>query len=153
MNKTKKEIENLLMPPAGISTSSNLRGSTSDCMIFNERPTTPEHIKKYRKSHNLEPGKRFQNPKNTLDNEILKLDGRTFGITSRQSDTNAAELLKQTPPNGVVGKLNFIKAENIYYTTKREPLGQVYTRHHQLPSKYTEGIIIIFVLFCILYFL
>mmetsp|Transcript_1532 Transcript_1532/g.1535 ORF Transcript_1532/g.1535 Transcript_1532/m.1535 type:complete len:443 (+) Transcript_1532:37-1365(+) len=139
MNKTKKEIESLLMPPAGISTSSNLRGSTSDCMIFTERPTTPENIKKYRKSTNLEPGKRYQNPKNVIDNEVLKLDTKTFGITSRQSDTNAAELLKQTPPNGIVGKLNFVKAENIYYTTKREPLGQVYTRHHQLPSKYTEG--------------
>lgn len=139
MNKTKKEIESLLMPPAGLSTNNNSRGSTLECMIFNERPLTPENIKKYRKSSNLEPGKRFQNPKTVIDNDILKLENRTFGVTSKTSEASTAELLKQTPNNGIVGKLNFIKSENIYYTNKREPLGQVYSRHHQLPQKYEEG--------------
>lgn len=139
MNRTKKEIENLLMPPAGLSVHYETRGCTADCMIFDERPPTPEEIRKYRRSANLEPGKRFQNPKTVMDLETLQLENKTFGVSSRTSETNAAALLKQNPPNGTVGKLNFMKAENIYFTTRREPLGKVYSRHHQLPQKYADG--------------
>jgi hypothetical protein len=139
MNKTKQQIENLLMPPAGYSAHQSGRGSTADCMVFGERPRTPEEIRKYRRSANLEPGKRFQNPKTVVDLETLQLEQKTFGVSSKRAEVTAATLLNQTPANGTVGKLNFKKAENIYYTTKREPLGQVYSRHHQLPQKFLEG--------------
>lgn len=126
------------MPPAGLSAHSDSRGSAANCMMFDERPGTPEEIKKYRRSANLEPGKRFQNPKTVIDLENLQLEQKTFGISSKTSESNAANLLKQMP-SSTVEKLNQIKAENIYFTTKREPLGKVYTRHHQLPQKYNEG--------------
>jgi hypothetical protein len=142
MNKTKQQIENLLMPPAGLSAHQSGRGSTSDCLVFGERPGTPEEIRKYRRSANLEPGKRFQNPKTAVDLETLQLEQKTFGVSSKRAEVTAATLLNQTPPNGTVGKLNFAKAENIYYTTKREPLGRVYSRHHQLPQKFLEGLFI-----------
>jgi EF-hand domain-containing family member B len=139
MNRTKREIESLLMPPAGLSAHSDARGSAANCMVFDERPSTPEEIRKYRRSANLEPGKRFQNPKTVMDLQTLQLEQKTFGISSKTSESNAAALLKQVPA-GTVEKLNFIKSENIYFTTKREPLGKVYSRHHQLPQKYIEGI-------------
>lgn len=139
MNRTKREIENLLMPPAGLSAHHDTRGSAAECMIFEERPSTPEDVRKFRRSANLEPGKRFQNPKTVEDLKTLQLESKTFGVSSKTSETSAAALFKQTPPNGLVGKLNFMKAENIYFTTRREPLGKVYSRHHQLPQKFVDG--------------
>lgn len=127
------------MPAAGASVHREARGSAQDCMSFEERPRTPEDIRKFRRSANLEPGKRFQNPKTATDIQTLQLEQKTFGITSKSSEANACDLLKQVQPSGIVGKLNFIKAENVYYTTKREPLGKVFTRQHQLPQKFIEG--------------
>ena len=139
MYKTKKEMEGYLMPPAGLTTHQNMRGSAIDCMTFRERPPTPEDIKKFRRSANLEPGKRFQNPRTVADIENLRLEHRTYGVTSRSSEATTSELLSQNRYPNVVAKLNMAKAENIYHTGQREPLGKTYSRKHQIPSKFAEG--------------
>eukprot|EP00602_Paraphysomonas_sp_CaronLab_P005609 CAMPEP_0185026022 /NCGR_PEP_ID=MMETSP1103-20130426/9585_1 /TAXON_ID=36769 /ORGANISM="Paraphysomonas bandaiensis, Strain Caron Lab Isolate" /LENGTH=442 /DNA_ID=CAMNT_0027559441 /DNA_START=131 /DNA_END=1459 /DNA_ORIENTATION=- len=139
MYKTKREMEAKLMPPAGLTAKHEARGSAQECMLFQERPATPEDVKKFRRSANLEPGKRYQNPKTIADIQTLKLDQRTFGVTSKTSEATTAELLSQKSQSGVVGKLNFIKAEKVYHTTTREPLGKTYCRNHQLPQKYIDG--------------
>lgn len=33
-----------------------------ECLTFEERPDTPPHLRKFRRSTNLEPGKRFIHP-------------------------------------------------------------------------------------------
>ena len=43
------------------------------CMTFEERPPTPDDIKKYRRSANLAPGKRYVHPKlNAEDKTVLQ---------------------------------------------------------------------------------
>lgn len=140
MYKTKREMESYLMPPAGQTTMADARGSAVDCMTFRERPKTPEEIRKFRRSANLEPGKRFQNPSAVADIENLKLEKRTYGVTSKSSEATTGELLSQHKYPNAVSKLNIIKAENVYFTNQREPLGQTYQRKHQLPEKFATGI-------------
>jgi hypothetical protein len=139
MYTTKREMESYLMPPAGLTTMQDARGSAIDCMTFRERPRTPEDIRKFRRSANLEPGKRFQNPSAVADIENLKLEKRTYGVTSKSSEATTGELLSQNKYPNTVSKLNMMKAENIYHTNQREPLGQTYQRKHQLPEKFVHG--------------
>ena len=47
--------------PAGTS-GAGVGGSTIECMTFQQRPGTPPEIAKYRRSNNLQPGKRFVHP-------------------------------------------------------------------------------------------
>lgn len=138
MYKTKSERERYLQPPAGISHVDE-HDNAQTCMIFQERPRTPEHIHQFRRSANLEPGKRYQNPSTKSDLETLRLEARTFGISSKSSDTTAEALLKQNSGVGTVGKLNFVKAEKVYHTTTREPLGKTYKRGNPLPDKFEQG--------------
>lgn len=134
-------MESCLMPPAGLTAHANARGSAIDCMTFRERPPTPEDVRKFRRSANLEPGKRFQNPRTVADIDSLQLEKRTYGVTSKSSEATTAELLKKDSHPDTVGKLNMVKAENIYFTGQREPLGKTYSRKHQLPQKFVDGIL------------
>lgn len=138
MHKTKSEREKYLQPPAGIS-HQDAEENALACMTYQERPRTPEEIRKFRRSANLEPGKRFQHPSTKSDVEALRLEARTFGITSKSSETTTHALLNQNVGVGTVGKLDFVKAERIYHTTNREPLGKTYTRGTHLPEKYQKG--------------
>jgi hypothetical protein len=108
------------------------------CMTFEERPPTPEDVKKYRRSANLAPGKRYVHPKLTND-DIKKFEGMTFGMTSKASDCTTADLLAQNANNSIVGRLNAIKAESVYQSVRREPLGETFSRHYNLPEKYQSG--------------
>jgi hypothetical protein len=138
MHKTKSERESYLQPPAGIS-QGDINENAVACMTYQERPRTPEEIRKYRRSANLEPGKRYQHPATMGDMDSLRLEARTFGVTSKSSETTTSALLNQNVGVGTVGKLDYIKAERIYHTTNREPLGKTYKRGNPLPEKYERG--------------
>jgi hypothetical protein len=139
MHKTKSERESYLQPPAGISHLDANENAVA-CMTFQERPRTPEDIRKFRRSANLEPGKRYQHPSTKADMLTLQLEARTFGVTSKSSETTTHALLNQNIGVGTVGKLDFVKSEKIYQTTNREPLGKTYSRGNPLPEKYERGI-------------
>jgi hypothetical protein len=138
MHKTKSDRENFLQPPAGISHLDANENAVA-CMTYQERPRTPEEIRKFRRSANLEPGKRFQHPSTKADMDALRLEARTFGVTSKSSETTTSALLNQNVGVGTVGKLDFVKSEKIYHTTNREPLGATYKRGNPLPEKYEKG--------------
>jgi len=138
MHKTKADRESYLHPAAGVS-HKDANENVSACMTHQERPRTPEEIRKFRRSANLEPGKRFQHPSTKGDIETLRLEARTYGVTSKSSETTTHALLNQNIGVGTVGKLNFVKAEKIYHTTTREPLGKTYSRGNALPEKYEKG--------------
>lgn len=138
MHKTKADREQYLQPPAGI-THMDAEENAVACMTYQERPRTPEDIRKFRRSANLEPGKRFQHPSTKADMDALRLEARTFGVTSKSSETTTHALLNQNVGVGTVGKLDFVKSERIYHTTNREPLGATYKRGNPLPEKYEKG--------------
>lgn len=107
------------------------------CLSFDERPETPPEIRKFRRSKNLEPGRRFIHPGLADDMERLDLPNKVFGNKSDPIRYTAANLINATPQN-VVERLNTVKAENTYYTLKREPLGGSYRRDYELPDKFTQ---------------
>ena len=138
LHKTKADRDSYFQAPAGVS-HKDINENAVACMTYQERPRTPEEVRKFRRSANLEPGKRYQHPSTKGDIETLKLEERTYGVSSKSSEATTQALLNQNIGVGTVGKLNFVKAEKIYHTTTREPLGSTYTRGNPLPQKYSNG--------------
>jgi len=120
-------------------TTTRFRGTAKECMVFEERGSTPPEVRKFRRSANLEPGKRFQHPSTAKDVESLQLEGRVFGVTSKSSEYSTAELLRQNCTKNVISQLNFSKAEGSYKSVVKEPLGRTYVRGHVLPEQFQQG--------------
>jgi hypothetical protein len=96
-----------------------------------DRSATPEHIKKYRKSMNGEPGVRQVHPGMRADIENLDRN-RAFGKIGEPSDP-VSIVIKAQNLNGLADKFNDIK-ESKYASQQREPLGQAYTRGYAMPE-------------------
>lgn len=104
--------------------------STKACLTFDDRPSTPPEIRKFRRSAAMEPGKSHHR----FDDKItLKLNEKVFGIHSETSASNAAALIN-LPKSTLVQDIKTGKAEQIYQSNKKEPLGKPYTRHYELPE-------------------
>ena len=91
------------------------------CLIFEKRPGTPEEIRRFRKSANLQPGKRFLHPGLQVDYKTMDLGSRTFGKTSDEP-TSAGDLLSHNKFSEYE-KLKTLKAEKSYKQMAKEPLG------------------------------
>lgn len=113
-------------------------GTAVECMTFKPRPGTPESIKKFRRSNNLQPGKRFVHPGIADDLPGMDLNSRIHGVASEFTRATAHDLLTHTKASELE-KLQLEKAEKVYKQRAREPLGRVYNRDHKLPLKYTQG--------------
>lgn len=109
-----------------------------DCLAFDERPATPPHVRKYRRSTYLEPGQRFQHYGIVEDLTKLDLGNKVYGVTSDSGNGTASELLSHKKLTELE-KINQIKAEKVYKGVAREPLGHSMNRGTVLPSKFTEG--------------
>lgn len=111
---------------------------TRQCLSFDERSSTPPHLRKYRRSAYLEPGQRFQHPGIKDDLPKLHLDDKIFGVTNQLSRESAAGLIHQ-PKQTELQRMNLIKAEKIYKHANREPLGHSPDRKVTIPRKFVEG--------------
>ena len=122
-----------------MSINQNGRGAR-ECMTFEQRPSTPPEISKYRKSNNLEPGKRFQHPGLKDDYKTMGLDDKIYGATDKHSigRTTAAQLIN-LPKASELERMNGVKAEKMYKSVNREPLGHGPERGVVLPMKFTVG--------------
>lgn len=111
---------------------------TRQCLIFDERPSTPPDVKKYRRSNYLEPGKRFQHHGVADDYPNLQLEHKIFGITDRPGRETASDLIHHEVPTDLQ-RINQIKAEAKYKRSTHEPLGHSPTRQISLPDKFATG--------------
>lgn len=111
---------------------------TRECLSFDERPSTPPHLRKFRRSAYLEPGQRFTHPGIKDDMPKLHLEEKIFGITNQMSRESAADLIHQ-PKLSDLQRMNLLKSEKIYKHTQREPLGHSPDRKVALPHKFAEG--------------
>ncbi len=123
------------MSAAARKNNTTASDGTRDCLNFSERPSTPPHIQKFRRAASKEPGKYYSR---FDDAENLKLKEKVFGCTSEQGDCSAAALIN-LPKKTLLEDVMTNKNEQIYYTTRREPLGHSYTRNHVLPKDLAEG--------------
>lgn len=111
---------------------------TKQCLIFEERSSTPPQMRKFRRSAYLDPGQRFQHPGIKDDLPGLHLDEKIFGITEDGRRDGAGDLIHQHKLSDLE-RMNLIKSEKIYYHTQREPLARSPDRKVALPLKFTQG--------------
>lgn len=105
--------------------------NTKTCLTFEDRPSTPEKIAKYRKSYFAEPGKRIVH--SGMIDDLKKVDPyQKFGVNLVQSD-HVQDVTPQFRPSDHT-LLTLEKKEAVYASTKREPLGKGYVRGHVLPK-------------------
>lgn len=108
-------------------------------MAFESRPGTPPEIRKYRRSTNLEPGKRFVHYGAADDLEGMRFEEKSFGISSDKGSCTAADLLNHSK-NSELQRINMVKSEKVYKSSTREILGKTVDRGNVLPSKFSEGL-------------
>jgi len=117
----------------------HLKDQVEKCLTYEERPSTPPEIRKYRRSTNLEPGNRFKHPGLVDDYATMSLDEKIYGITeSNTVRIGASDLINHELPSELE-RINNAKAEKVYKQQNREPLGRIPDRGYQLPTKYTVG--------------
>jgi hypothetical protein len=105
------------------------RVTTQDCLLQARPPPTPDHMKKWRKSAQLEPGRTVVHPGR---HDCPPPEGVRFGRINDYSDS-AEELLK----SGKLSQFHNVVQEHLeknYLSSKREPLGVSMKRGHVLPS-------------------
>jgi EF-hand domain-containing family member B len=116
-----------------------LRDTAKGCMMYQERASTPPEIRKFRRSTNLEPGRRFKHHGLVDDYDSMNLDEKIYGQTeSNRTRIGASDLISHDKPTELE-RINMIKAEKVYKQQNREPLGKIPDRGYKLPDKYTIG--------------
>ncbi|GMH38274.1 hypothetical protein BSKO_06158 [Bryopsis sp. KO-2023] len=113
---------------AGVTT--NFNETTQACMTWEDRPSTPVDIQKYRQSTVHEPGQTVRHwgvaadpvPKGTFGVKSVSLEGE-----------NVASYLKCYPETDLGQWLNDRK-EHIYASAQGEPLGRSCNRGHRIPG-------------------
>jgi len=104
---------------------------TDRCLSMEERPPTPEGVRKYRKSYFSEAGQRVVHPGLIDDVKNLDLNAK-YGKTTADSDH--VENIFSHGPQTSFEEFKMANAEEVYASTKREPLGKSYSRGHALPG-------------------
>ncbi|DBA88436.1 TPA: hypothetical protein ACH3X2_004926 [Trebouxia sp. C0005] len=114
---------------AGDATRSNA-DCTASCLSFEPRPQTPDHQKKYRQSVLHEPGKIVRHFGTAGD----PLPEGSFGrATIARQGESVADYIKSYPQSSLA-QWALQRAEDVYASSKREPLGKGYVRGHQIPN-------------------
>lgn len=123
-------------------TKKDMGGTARDCLAqsSDQRASTPPEIRRYRRSTNLEPGKRFVHYGVAEDVEKMRLGDKIHGMFSESSAVTASDLLTHHKP-GELERINNYKAEQVYKSANREKLGKSLERNYVLPQKFTQGML------------
>jgi len=98
------------------------------------KPQTPEHIRKWRKSNFLDPGKRVIHP--ALIDDFKNVDDQNvvFGITAQDGESCHVEDVLNLLPEGECEKVVLELKEAEYKSSQLEPLGRSFYRGHKQPE-------------------
>lgn len=102
-----------------------------DVHLAKDAPGTPEHLKKYRKSHVNEPGK-IQKHWGVAEDQKKFADNYSYGKSTYGSDP-VDKVIKAQTLAGLADKFNDIK-EAKYASHNREPLGHGFSREYNWPE-------------------
>ena len=123
---------------AGVSTLST--DSVSSCfqMPTSEQagPGTPPHLKKYRKSHQNQPGIKQIHP-GVFDDKLKVGENHSFGNKLAGSD-HVTDVIQSQNLAGLAARFNDIKELN-YASNLREPLAKGFERHYEWPQEVNKG--------------
>lgn len=95
-------------------------------------PGTPDHIKKYRKTNNIQPGQIVVHP-GLQEGKFQPPTGYIFGRKTQFSEP-VNQTIKAQNLNGLAAQFVEMK-ERKYASNIREPLGMGYSRQYQWPDK------------------
>jgi len=125
--------------PAGKVTKFGAEG-TRQCvepdLQEGDRPPTPPEIKKYRKSTIHEPGKIIRHY-GLADDEVPGGTDRPFGMKNVSGEDVGAVI--QNYPTEELMQWRLERQEDIYASSKNEPLGRSMQRGHKLPTHMDGG--------------
>lgn len=110
----------------GVTTDQSLRQD-----LYYKAPSTPEHIRKYRKSIREMPGKKQLHP--GIYNDPKDHEEMVHGVKTQYSD-HVRDCIKNSNLDGVKFFMNNIK-EQKYARNQREPLGSSLVRNYEFPEK------------------
>ncbi|KAL3146785.1 hypothetical protein ABBQ38_014767 [Trebouxia sp. C0009 RCD-2024] len=114
---------------AGDATRANA-DCTASCLSFDERPQTPDHQKKYRQSVLHEPGKIVRHFGVAEDPIHEGCFGRA---TIARPGESVADYIGSYPQSSLA-QWALQRSEDVYASSKREPLGRGYVRGHHIPA-------------------
>eukprot|EP00879_Flechtneria_rotunda_P013223 GHRR01013808.1.p1 GENE.GHRR01013808.1~~GHRR01013808.1.p1 ORF type:complete len:233 (+),score=43.48 GHRR01013808.1:312-1010(+) len=115
------------IPPAG--KTDNTGETARDAVSWQERPPTPEVIKPFQ-HYARQPAGTITRHFGTARDPVQQ---GPFGSKTKASQESAAECMA-TYPDSEIGRWKLEKCEEVYASTKREPLGHTYSRGHQIPA-------------------
>jgi hypothetical protein len=99
-------------------------------------PGTPDHLKKFRKSHVNQPGQ-IQKHYGVAEDPLHFPDSYSYGKGTYASE-HVSKVIKAQDLNGLQDKFNDIK-ENQYASHVKEPLGKGYSRDYKWPNQAEGG--------------
>jgi hypothetical protein len=119
--------------PAAGKTMVVLADTVAACFVDQERPKTPEEMKRYRKSFTGQPGKRIQHWGLEQD-PAPRPEEFAFGVKAEKGQGVGDMLGGHLEPTSMQAYQQ-MKAESCYATAKKEPLGVSLDRKYQWPDK------------------
>ena len=120
---------------AGVENESADYSIRQDVHVQNA-PSTPEHLKKFRKSHVNQPGSIQKHP-GVADDLSRYPSNHSYGKLSHPSE-HVGDVLKAQNQTGMADKFNNIK-EGKYASNIREPLGSGFSREYEWPDQAENG--------------
>mmetsp|Transcript_23843 Transcript_23843/g.28802 ORF Transcript_23843/g.28802 Transcript_23843/m.28802 type:complete len:451 (+) Transcript_23843:210-1562(+) len=100
---------------------------------YTERPPTPDDIKKYRKSTLHEPGKIVKHY-GASEDQVPYPANEPFGIKTVPKVGENVESVIANYPTSELMQWRLDRQEDVYASSKREPLGKSMLRGHKLPE-------------------
>jgi len=108
---------------------------TASCMKFGERPVTPPHMRKWRKSTYAEPGQRVVHP-GILDDFTDGISTSVvFGGVSVKDSDHVEDIWCTPGMDSEYSEAKYSQKESVYKSIKTQPLGKSYVRGHPLPER------------------
>jgi len=103
------------------------------CFTESERPPTPDHIRRFRKSYTGQPGKRVQHWGRERD-PVPRPDGFAFGVKGNK-DQGVDDLLGGHLEPTTMQAYQQMRAEMVYESAKTEVLGKGLNRKYTFPEQ------------------
>eukprot|EP00288_Rhodomonas_lens_P013664 CAMPEP_0177700142 /NCGR_PEP_ID=MMETSP0484_2-20121128/5944_1 /TAXON_ID=354590 /ORGANISM="Rhodomonas lens, Strain RHODO" /LENGTH=428 /DNA_ID=CAMNT_0019211337 /DNA_START=47 /DNA_END=1333 /DNA_ORIENTATION=+ len=118
--------------PAAGKVFTGLADTTAACFSGIERPPTPDDIKKYRKSFTGQPGKRIQHW-GTENDGLPRPEEFTYGVKGAK-DMGVGDTLGGHLEPSTMQAYQQMRAEMVYDSSKKEPLGRSIGRNYNYPE-------------------
>ena len=131
-----RPVDPYALPPEAGTRPNYGNERTSECLVDEDRPPTPDRYKKWRKSTYSVPGTRIIHPGGVDDWRDVK-HPEFFGV--RKKDPGEGEhvddVLAQPGAESEYAQTKLTQAERHYHSTRMEPLGKCFSHGHVLPEE------------------